>query len=162
MKRVPSTHFIKNIGKYLRGGETVVVTAHGADSAVLLPPAEYRRLIAAAAPPETPRPPPKESDPLAAALSIVSTSVPRPVSKGDLSRALKGDPKKRAVATIFFADVDARLLAGLVNAKHFTWRELDTAAARAGGIDDEKASFIRKMAGIELARAAGGRARLAP
>lgn len=166
MKRVPATHFIKNIGTFLRGhgGETVVVTAHGTDGAVLLSQAAYRRLLAQAdaahAKPARPHPG-KDPDPLTTALSIVSTSIPFEVSKTDLIGAIKGRKDRRHIADIFFADVGPGTMAGLVNEGYFGWRDLQAAAGRSKRIDDEKASFIRGMVEFELAAAARPRARAA-
>jgi prevent-host-death family protein len=159
MKRVPATHFIKNIGTYLRGhDDTVIVTSHGADNAVLLSMREFRRLAAAGrtdpAPEGRGRPAVKRADPMTTALSVVSTSIADVVSKADLIGAIKGDPRRKNLAEIFYADSDPRLLASLVNHGHFTWRELTTAAQKVKGIDGEKTSFIREMAEFELDRPA--------
>lgn len=164
MKRVPATYFIKNIGTFLRGTAEapVTVTAHGRDTAVLLSAAEYRRLQAASAPPATaPSAMTRAADPMATALSILSTSVRKPVGEKALRAALDGNPKKKRVADLFFADVDERLMSALVVRGYLSWAQIAAAMRGRKGIDDEKASFVREMASYALDDAAVVRAPLA-
>lgn len=161
MKRVPATYFIKNIGTFLRGaGEApVTVTTHGRDNAVLLSAADYRRLQAAASPPATARAPmARAADPLATTLSILSTSVRKPVGEKALMAAFAGKPGAgKAGARLldaFFADIDERLMSALVVRGCLSWAQIAAALRGRKGVDDEKASFIREMAGYALDDAA--------
>jgi prevent-host-death family protein len=153
MRRVPATYFIKNIGVFLRGAAeaAVVVTSHGRDNAVLLSAAEYRRLQAAASPPAmAPATMTRASDPLATTLSILSTSVRKPIAEDELIAAFKAKSKKKHIVDIFFSDIDDRLMSALVARGYLSWAQIAAAMKDRKGIDDEKASFVREMAGYAM------------
>ena len=157
MKRVPATYFIKNIGTFLRGAaqEPVTVTTHGRDNAVLLSAAEYRRLQAAAAGPAPAAPAmTRAADPMATTLSILSTSVRKPVGEKALLSAFAGKPDKARILDVFFADIDERLMSALVVRGYLAWAQIAAALRGRKGVDDEKASFVREMADYALDDAA--------
>jgi hypothetical protein len=158
MKKVPATLFIRNIGLYLHDAADapIAITTHGRERAVLLSAQAYRALASPpqpAGPPATPaRPlPRRDNDPMTTALSVVSTSIRPAADKKRLLRALAGDAKERPLLRIFFAEVSASTIAALVNTGQTSWRKLYRALATIKGIDDEKASYIRDMAKLELA-----------
>jgi hypothetical protein len=169
MKKVPATLFIRNIGLYLHDAADapIAITTHGRERAVLLsaqayralasspPPAEHQAVPAAAPARPLPR---RDNDPMTTALSVVSTSIRPAADKKRLLRALAGDAKERPLLRIFFADVSANTIAALVNTGQTSWRKLRRALATIKGIDDEKASYIRDMAELELATPARRRA----
>ena len=157
MKRVHTTQFIKNIGRYLRhaGEGPYTITSHGIDNAVLVSARDFHDLRARAGyaemPETTPRPlPVRENDPMRRALSIVGTSIPMRITEDDLLEALKGKSQRKNLVEIFFSDVDKMTIAGLVIRGYFTWAELEAALNRTKGVDDEKASYIRGMAEFAL------------
>jgi|GEM_PF-5427886 len=100
----------------------------------------------------------RDNDPMTTALSVVSTSIRKPVADTDLIRALQGADGGKSIVEIFFADVGERTIAAMVDRGYFKWSELEAAMKGRRGIGDEKASFIREMAVYELASAAGDRA----
>lgn len=160
MKRIPATLFIKKIGGFLRRAAEgpIVITSHGEDNAVLMSARDHRALLARTAGgspvARIDRPRRRKEDALKTAVSVVRTSIGRPVDGALLLKALAGAPKETALRRIFFADVSAQTTAGLVNAGHTTWSTLLRALETLDGVDDEKASYIRDMATLELAGAA--------
>ncbi len=161
-RKVPATRFQKETGRYLdlAQREPVTVTSHGRDKVVLLSVPEYERLLASAAQgdaharhaPETSGTGRgKVNDPLTTALSVINTATPVAINKQQLLDAIHNPRTKfRAQARLLVNDVSANILAGLVTRKVATWQQLADLANRVGVDSDEKATFLRDMAGLPV------------
>ncbi|HEX9465479.1 MAG TPA: type II toxin-antitoxin system Phd/YefM family antitoxin [Alphaproteobacteria bacterium] len=160
MIKVSSTEFQNEVGRYIDAAqaEPVVVTSHGREKAVVISPAEYRRLTSPAPgrPPAArlpaPASPGRPRNPVMTALSVVNTSTPIIVNRRELRDAITNPKTKyRAQARLLLNELSESTLAGLVARKFVSWKELHKLAERVGCDSDEKAAFIRRMAGISLA-----------
>ena len=157
MVKVSSTDFQNEVGRYIDTAQTepVIVTTHGREKAVVISPTEYHRLVgrsgsAAVRPPEAPSRGPSK-DPVVTALSVVNTSTPIRINRRDLRDAISNPKTKyRAQGRLLLNELNESTLAGLVASKFTTWKRLHKLAERVGCDSDEKAAFIRRMAGIPL------------
>ncbi len=160
MKRLPATHFIRNIGRILReaAAEPVTVTVHGQDSVVVLSASEYRNLVAHRDPPPVRPAPGRIADPWRTALSILNTSRAARTDREALVRALRNPEKaNKATLRIFFSDVDEKTMAAVVRAGPVGWSALQRASEFVGDVDREKTSFIRDMAALAVETPAADR-----